>query len=237
MKKGEIFISGVSKRLGLHMAHRFLDRGFSVIGTYRSTRQGLSALESKGAHLIHCDFYKESKVQELINIVKADYNKLRAVIHNASDWMPDDADIPAAEIIRRMMKVHTEVPYQLNLEFKSLLLNQERGAADIIHIGDFVSSKGSKKHIAYAASKAAQDNLTLSFAADLAPSVKVNSIAPALVLFGEQDTDDYKIKAKQKSLMQCEGGLDEFQRCIDFIMESDFITGRILPLDGGRHLK
>ncbi len=70
--------------------------------------------------------------------------------------------------------------------------------ADIIHIGDYVSSRGSNKHIAYAASKAAQDNLTLSFAAKLAPKVKVNSVAPALLLFNEGDDDRLSGEAQRR---------------------------------------
>ena len=110
------------------------------------------------------------------------------------------------------------------------------GPADIIHIGDYVSSRGSRKHIAYAASKAAQDNLTLSFAAKLAPAVKVNSIAPALVLFNEGDEPDYREKALSKSLLQREGGLDEIQGTVDYLLSSNYVTGRVLNLDGGRHL-
>jgi dihydromonapterin reductase/dihydrofolate reductase len=118
-----------------------------------------------------------------------------------------------------------------------LLLACREPHADIIHIGDYVSSRGSRKHIAYAASKAAQDNLTYSFAAKLAPKVKVNSLAPALLLFNEDDPADYREKALAKSLMRREGGLDELQQAVDYLMGSRYVTGRILPLDGGRHLR
>lgn len=134
-------------------------------------------------------------------------------------------------------QVHVSAPYLLNLALEPLLLASHAMHADIIHVGDYVSSRGSKKHIAYAASKAAQDNLTQSFASKLAPKVKVNSLAPALVLFNEDDDDDYRRKALDKSLMQREGGLDEFQHAIDFLLQSHYVTGRVLPMDGGRHLR
>ena len=103
-----------------------------------------------------------------------------------------------------MMAVHVAAPYRINLGLADLL---KAGApSDIVHLGDYVSGRGSKKHVAYAASKAAQDNLTLSFAAMLAPEVKVNSIAPALVLFNEHDDAAYREKTLRKSLMKREGG-------------------------------
>jgi len=231
-----ILITGVGQRAGLHLARHFLQRGRPVIGTYRRERGELTGLQESGADLYCCDFYRAGDLEALIEAIKGRYRELRAIIHNASDWLPDDGDLSPAEVMSRMMQVHAQAPYQLNLALSSLLQAAEGAPADIIHIGDFVSGRGSKKHIAYAASKAAQDNLTLSFAARLAPTVKVNSIAPALLLFNEGDDDAYRKKALDKSLLRREGGLDELRRAVDYLLESQYVTGRILHLDGGRHI-
>ena len=231
-----ILITGVGRRVGLHLAETFLDRGIPVIGTYRSNYDSLHELREKGAVLYQCDFNQQYQINQLIDTITADHDNLRAIIHNASEWIADGAELPAAEIIQRMLQIHVSVPYQLNLAFEELLMNCSHDHADIIHIGDYVSSRGSRKHSAYAASKAAMDNLTLSSSARLAPKVKVNSIAPALVLFNEHDNTEYREKTLKKSLMQREAGLHEFQHAVDFLMDSHYVTGRILPVDGGRHL-
>jgi dihydromonapterin reductase/dihydrofolate reductase len=232
-----VLITGVGRRAGFHLAECLLRRGFAVIGTYRTRYERLDELEQLGGELIHCDFDSRSAVEGLVESIQQRHTGLRAVIHNASSWLPDDDELPAAEVIERMMRIHAGVPYELNLALTPLLLACREPHADIIHIGDYVSSRGSKKHIAYAASKAAQDNLTYSFAAKLAPKVKVNSLAPALLLFNEGDPADYREKALAKSLMRREGGLDELQQAVDYLMGSRYVTGRILPLDGGRHLR
>jgi len=237
MNTSPILITGIGKRIGLHLARTFLDRGIPVIGTFRTERESLDDLRSQGADLICCDFLDGPQIDLLIRSISDRYSVLRAIIHNASEWMPDSAGPPPAEIIQRMMQVHVNAPYQLNLGLAPLLQAAPEAQTDIIHIGDYVSGRGSRKHIAYAASKAAQDNLTLSFAARLAPKVKVNSIAPALVLFNEADDDAYREIALKKSLLQREGGLAEFQRAVDYLLQSRYITGRIHHLDGGRHLK
>ncbi len=237
MKTDAILISGVGKRIGLHLARHFLQRGYSVIGTYRTEYESLEELKQEGADLYCCDFYNSSQVQNLIESVASNYSSLRALIHNASDWLPDNCGLSAEDTMDKMMKVHVSAPYQLNLAFTDLLTATSNSHADIIHIGDFVSSRGSKKHIAYAASKAAQDNLTLSFADRLAPKVKVNSLAPALALFNDDDKDEYRQRTLQKNLLQREAGLDEVQHAIDYLLDSSFVTGRILPMDGGRHLR
>lgn len=228
-----ILITGVGKRLGLAMARQFAKAGVNVIGTYRSQRNALSELESFGVKLIQCDLANEESVNNLCRIINQNVINLRAIIHNASDWQSEGSSDDHWSCFDAMMAVHARGPYRINLQLEHKLSN----GADIIHISDYVASTGSDKHIAYAASKAALDNLTLSFAKRLAPKCKVNSIAPALILFNDDDSDSYKEKAAAKSLMGREGGLDEFLRMVDFIMASDYITGRILPLDGGRHLK
>jgi len=236
MSTDPVLITGVSRRLGLHLALTFQKRSVPVIGTYRTRRRSIDELECMGIELYQCDFHDEFQVQQLIRSITDRHHRLRAIIHNASDWLPDNAQATPTEIMQKMMQVHVHAPYQLNLALEPLLLATTQQLADIIHVGDFVSSRGSKKHIAYAASKAAQDNLTLSFASKLAPKVKVNSLAPALVLFNEADDDDYRQKSLNKSLMKREAGLDEFQKAVDYLLHSNYLTGRVLPMDGGRHL-
>lgn len=232
-----ILITGVGRRAGLHLAQTFLRRGRPVVGTFRSERPGLDVLRTAGADLQRCDFYAEPDIDTLIAALQGRYPALRAIIHNASDWLPDDGPLPPAEVMRRMLQVHVGAPYRLNLSLAPLLQACSEAQADIIHIGDYVSSRGSSRHSAYAASKAAQDNLTLSFATRLAPKVKVNSIAPALLLFHEDDGEEYRAKVLAKSLLPREGGLEELQRTVDYLLESRYVTGRILHLDGGRHLR
>ena len=237
MKHGHTLITGIGRRAGFHLARTFLERGRPVIGTFRTDYERLHKLEALGAELHCCDFNKRSDVDALVAAIKAGHRDLRGIIHNASQWLSEDASTPPSEVIETMMRVHAGVPYELNQALSPLLEAYEGPHADIIHVGDYVSSRGSKKHIAYAASKAAQDNLTLSFAAKLAPKVKVNSVAPALLLFNEGDDDAYREKAKAKSLMRREGGLEELQMAVDYLFDSRYVTGRVLPLDGGRHLR
>lgn len=233
-----VLITGVSRRLGLHLAQTFLDRSIPVIGTFRTPSPGIAELQQRGAEIYQCDFYDDAQIDSLVDSISSQHGSLRAIIHNASDWLADDSnELHPLQVMQRMVQVHVNAPYQLNLALESLLKASQETCSDIIHIGDYISSRGSRKHIAYAASKAAQDNLTLSFAARLAPRVKVNSVAPSLVLFNDDDDEAYRTKTLKKNLMQKEAGLEEFQNAIDYLLQSRYVTGHILPLDGGRHLR
>lgn len=235
-----VAITGVGKRLGFQLAQTLLQQGYDVVGTYRTEYAKLAELRELGAHLHQVDFYHQEQVDSLIAKLSQCYPTIRAIIHNASDWIPDPkskdgAQVSAAEVMQKMMAIHVAIPYQINLALQDQL--RKNGHADIIHIGDYVAEKGSKKHIAYAASKAAMNNLTLSFASLLAPEVKVNSISPALLKFNSEDSDTYKYKALTKALLPREAGFDEIIEGVKMLLNSRFMTGRNLQFDGGRHLK
>ena len=231
-----ILVTGVGQRLGLALAKDLLAKGQPIIGTYRTQRESIVELEQLGATLYQCDFYQQDEVTALINGVLSANTSLRAVVHNASEWLPDGAS-ESAENLHKMMTIHASVPFQINTSLAPLLKAGACPYSDIIHISDYVASKGSKKHIGYAASKAAMENLSLSFANALAPLIKVNAVAPALLLFNTQDTAAYRTKALDKSLIPREGGIQEFLNAIDFLLNSNYITGQVIHLDGGRHLK
>lgn len=235
-----IIITGVGKRIGYALAKHFLAQGQQVIGTYRSHYPSIDELQALGATLIQGDFYDNAQVQTLIEQL-SQYPKFRAIIHNASDWLADNSpSLAAHEVLQRMMQVHVSVPYQLNLALESQLragAEGEIGASDVIHITDYVAEKGSAKHIAYAASKAALHNMTLSFAAKFAPEVKVNAIAPAMILFNPTDDAAYRQKTLAKAILPKEAGNQEIIALVEYLLDSRYVTGRSHNVDGGRHLK
>ncbi|MEZ9820546.1 dihydromonapterin reductase [Shewanella sp. 10N.286.45.A1] len=229
-----ILITGVGKRVGFYLAKHLVQQGYKVIGTYRSQYPQLQELEALGVELHQCDFYQDAQLNELLQKL-AQQSAFKALIHNASDWLPDGDTASALSIMDKMMRIHVSVPYAINLALAEQL-KANNGMADIIHITDYVAEKGSKKHAAYAASKAALQNLTLSFAAKYAPEVKVNSIAPALLMFNPDDDEQYKQKALKKALMAKEGGEVEILNAVNYLLQSHYITGQTLKIDGGRHL-
>lgn len=231
-----ILITGGTQRLGLAMAEALLAQGETVIITYRTHKPQVDILASQGARMIQCDFAIADDIKRLCQLIDAEYESLRAIIHNASDWDQEATSDDYSQLMQKMMQVHAQAPYEINLALQEKLLAFD-GVADIIHMTDYVQGTGSKKHIAYAASKAALHNLTLSFATLLAPHVKVNSIAPALLMFNDHDSDAYKAKSLQKSLLQICPGAQEAVKAMNFLFDSDFVTGQTMHLDGGRHLK
>ena len=229
-----ILITGAGQRVGLHCAQRLLEDGHRVIFTYRSERPGVKTLKDLGAIGVFADFSSEASILAFIAELKTHTDSLRAIVHNAPEWLAENGD-GEAEAFTRMFNIHMLAPYLINLHCADLL--QRSSPADIIHISDDVTRKGSSKHIGYCASKAGLDSLTLSFAARYAPSIKVNGIAPALLLFNPDDDAAYRAKALAKSALGIEPGSEVIYQSLRYLLDNPYVTGTTLTVNGGRHVK
>lgn len=229
-----ILITGAGQRVGLYCAERLLDEGQPVIISYRQERDSIARLRERGAIALQADFSDEAGIMRFIEQLRSQCRGLRAIVHNASQWL---AETPGAEaeVFRQLFTVHMLAPYLINLHCSELLLQSEH--ADIVHVSDDVVRKGSANRSAYCASKAGLESLTLSFAARLAPRIKVNGIAPALLMFNAGDDEAYRAKALEKSALGIEPGPQAFYQSLRYLLDNPYLTGTTLTLNGGRHLK
>ncbi|ADO48492.1 dihydromonapterin reductase [[Enterobacter] lignolyticus] len=232
-----VLITGGGRRIGLALAHHFLNQRQPVIVSYRTRYDTIDTLEAAGALCLKADFATTDGVLAFAESVKARTDGLRAILHNASDWKAEKPGAPLADVMQQMLQIHVQTPYLLNHALEPLLRGHGHAGSDIIHFTDYVVERGSDKHIAYAASKAALDNMTRSFARKLAPEVKVNAIAPSLILFNDSDDAEYRQQALNKSLMKIAPGEKEIIDLVDYLLTSCYVTGRSFGVDGGRPLR
>lgn len=230
-----ILITGAGQRVGKYLAEQFLALEYRVIITYRTDRADVKLLQEKGAIALQADFSSQQGVMDFITSVRKNTDSLRAIIHNASTWSKDKTVIDNPLHFNELVNVHMFAPYWINYHCRDLLEVGD-GLRDIISLTDFTIRKGSDKHIAYLATKSALESMTLSFAKSFAPKIKVNAIAPALLMFNEGDDDAYKHDRLKRSALQIEPGAKVVFEAVSYLMHSSYTTGVILPLDGGRHL-
>ncbi|TIH07136.1 dihydromonapterin reductase [Pseudomonas leptonychotis] len=229
-----ILITGASQRIGLYCAERLLDDGHSLIVTYRQERESIARLKQRGALALAADFSSEAGILGFIEQLKQHTDSLRAIVHNASDWLVETPGEEAAAFTQ-LFNVHMLAPYLINLHCEALL--RRSTPADIVHLSDDVARKGSAKRPAYCASKAGLDSLTLSLAARFAPQIKVNGIAPALIMFNPDDDAEYRRNTLNKSALGIEPGPQVIYQSLRYLLDNPYVTGTTLTVNGGRHLK
>lgn len=229
-----VLITGAARRVGLHCAHQLLKAGQPVIISYRKHNDAVDELSEAGALCLQADFSSESGINSFIEQLQQHADGLRAIIHNASSWQADPVP-PSGGVFSGLFHVHMLAPYLINLACEALLHQSQ--PADIIHISDDVTRRGSHHRVAYSASKAALDNMTLSFASQFAPHIKVNGISPALIMLHPEDSEEYARKAADKSALKIIPGPEVVMQAVNYLLNNPYVTGTTLSLNGGRHLK
>lgn len=227
-----VLITGGGQRVGLHCAQRLVEDGYQVIITCRRLRPEWELHPLEGIDVILADFSSIPGILSFIETLALRSVRLRAVIHNASIWLEDSYVSP--ELFQSMCMVHMQAPYMINMASSGWF---GEGAADIIHITDHDALSGNPELIAYSASKAGLDNLSRSFAARFRPEIKVNSIAPALIMFHPHDGPELKERVLSQVALGIEPGPEVVYRAIQYVMGNEYITGTCIDLNGGGMLK
>ncbi|ACX96935.1 SDR family oxidoreductase [Halothiobacillus neapolitanus] len=238
-----LLITGVSRRIGAHLAAHYLARGDRVIGTYRQETDELAKLREQGLHAVQIDLTDTAALAGLIDDIAAYTDRLDAIVHNASIW-PSDADCDAdctrqPPLISQLYQLHVTTPVQLTLALQHRLpapIKDGRATRTVVFLTDTKVSAGSDGHLHYLASKAAAQSAMRSLAISLAPHTRANAIAPGLILFHEQDSAEKRANRLAKNLLPFEPGAEVIAQSMDYLLDCSAVTGITLPVDCGLHL-
>lgn len=237
LKENAIFVTGGGQRIGAYLVRQFLTNSdYPVLFTYRTHHPQVDELIKLGAVAIQCDLAEQTNLPGLVKQINQHCKSLRAVIHNASLWLSDEQAPAFSAAYQSLFRLHVEVPNYLNHHLQPLLLAAKSELKDIISLSDYSVNHVSDSHIAYLSSKAALQTSSVAFAKKFAPQIKVNDIAPALIMFNIGDSEDYKQKRLTQAALPIEPGSEVVWQAIDYLMNSPYTTGISLPLNGGRHL-
>jgi pteridine reductase len=105
----------------------------------------------------------------------------------------------------------------------------------ILNIADIHGMRPLRNYPVYSAAKAGLIMLTKALARELAPEVRVNAVAPGPVMWPSDVDEELKHKIVDKTLLKRPGSPDDIARAVMFFAaEAPYVTGQILPVDGGR---
>lgn len=227
-------VTGCGRRLGFYLCEQLVAAGWQVTGSYRSERPELATLAALGVELVQADFGRAEDVGKLIDVLVA-HQDLALVIHNASVFEPQATD-PAAQLAQfeQFYRVHMAAPFQLNRALAPRLASNPN--ASIIHITDIYIHAPAPRFASYVATKAGAHALAMSFARELAPAVRVNTIEPGPILFLDEHDEAWRQQVLAKTPLAREGGLEPIWQAVQLLMGNSYMTGASIKVDGGRAL-
>jgi|SRR5882672_9672540 len=234
-------ITGAAKRVGRAIALKLATAGFDIAFTYRGSQREANELEQlikklgRQSLAIQADFTDPQHAAELVaTTFTKQFTRLDALINNASLYQPSSLQSATDEQIHNLFAIHFHTPFLLARRFENLL-RSSRG--HIVNMVDLLAERPWPEYLAYSASKAALASLTRGLARALAPDITVNAIAPGVVEWPEDYPDEERQKYLKRVPLSRPGTPDDVANLVHFLItDGQYITGQIIPLDGGRSI-
>lgn len=237
-----VVITGASRGIGRATAFQFALEGASVVVNYCNAELSADEVVSKISGLggkataIKCDVSEETEVKEMFKKVKGVYGGVDIIINNAGIVYDTPLLDKTVEQWRRTLNVNLIGTFLCSKYGAQEM--KERGGGSIVNIS---STNGintlSTEAADYDASKAGVISLTKNLAEELAPFIRVNSVAPGWVKteINKDLPEKTTIEETKRILVNRFAEPEEIAKVIAFLASDDasFITGSILVVDGG----
>lgn len=237
-----VLITGGAKRIGAETARILHDAGMNIIIHYRSSRQEadelsyeLNELRENSATTVQADLDDDTTYGQLIEDAVESWGRLDVLVNNASSFFPTPVGSITLDDWHKLMNSNLKAPLFLS-QAAVQFLKETRGC--IINMVDIHAFRPMKKHPVYCAAKAGLAMLTQSLAQELGPDIRVNGIGPGAILWPENDMDEVTKKfIVERTALKRHGEPKDIARAILFLVkDANYITGHIIPVDGGRSL-
>ncbi|MBI4446421.1 MAG: SDR family oxidoreductase [Acidobacteria bacterium] len=235
-----VLITGAGVRLGRAMSVALAQRGCHVAIHYRLSKReaqetaGRVRQSGREAVVLRADLSKPEQVQTLAERSLEYFGHVDILINNAALFYATPFLHAGEEDWNTIMDVNLRAPFLLCQKLAPKMLERREGK--IVNLADISVWKPWADYLPYCISKAGVVALTLGLARALAPHVQVNAIAPGTVLPPIDEGENIEALARQ-TLLQRIGSPEDIVAALLFLLEgSDFVTGQVLTVDGGRVL-
>lgn len=237
-----VLISGGAKRVGAAICRRLQGEGANLMIHYRSSaaeaealRDELNSLRPDSAALVQADLHDVERLPELVAATVERYGRLDVLINNASSFYPTAVGEIGEKDWHDLLGTNLKAPLFLS-QAAADSLRHSHGC--IVNIADIHAERPMKSYLVYSIAKAGLVALTKSLAHELGPEVRVNAVAPGPIMWPEGDPafdDQERRRIVAHTLLKREGTPDDIARAVLFLVkDAPYITGTILPVDGGR---
>lgn len=237
-----ILITGGAKRVGAAICRRLHGEGASLMIHYRSSAAEAEALRDElnrnrpdSAALVQGDLHDIDRMPQLVDAAVQRFGRLDVLINNASSFYPT----AVGEIVEKdwhdLLGTNLKAPLFL-AQAAAQALRHSHGC--IVNIADIHAERPMKSYVVYSIAKAGLVALTKSLAHELGPEVRVNAVAPGPIMWPEGDRtfdDQERRRIIAHTLLKREGTPDDIARAVSYLIkDAPYVTGTVLPVDGGR---
>jgi NAD(P)-dependent dehydrogenase (short-subunit alcohol dehydrogenase family) len=233
-------ITGAAVRVGRTIALELAARGVHIAFTYLDEKEScdetLTEISGKGVEglAVPMDVRDPAQPGRCVQKVLERFGRIDILINNASVWLSKPFLEIEVDEWNDVMAVNLRGPFLCSQAVARGMLGQKSGV--IINIIDLSVIQSWPTYSHHSASKSGLLALTRVMAAELAPHVRVNAVAPGTVLLPDGCGEEKASWAVNNSLLKRIGTPLDVARTVVFLCETDFVTGAVYLVDGGRSL-
>lgn len=230
-------VTGASRRVGRAFAEGAARAGYDVAVHFRSdsnaaaqTVEALGALGAR-AEAVAADLRGPGAPRRLVEEVLGRFGRLDLLVHSASPWLDKPVETVSEADWDDVFSVGPRAGFFL-AQAAAEALSEREGA--ILLVSDVAATKAWPRHVPHAASKAAVDALVRNLAVALAPGVRVNGVAPGIVLPPDDIPESELRRLVAKTPLQRPVAVEDLVSAALFLCGNRSITGQVLAVDAGR---
>ena len=239
-----ILITGASTGIGAETA-RHLAKKNEIFIHYNASKEAAAnvaadvvRLDGK-AYLLQADLSTEAGCKELVSIISEKRDKLDVMVNNAGGLIKRQS-------VREYEWQLMEEIFALNT-FSAMMLTslcipllKKGNDPSIVNISSVAMRTGAPTATIYGASKAALDSFTRGIAKELAPAIRVNAVAPGVIItpFHDNVSSPEQLEAwREGNPLKKNGEPIHISQAIKFIIDNNFVNGETIDVNGGLYMR
>jgi pteridine reductase len=232
-------ITGGAARIGAQIVKTLHHNQFNIIIHCNQSKDKaqllcdeLNSIRANSVEIVSGNLNNIDELDSLVSSVKS----IDLLVNNASVFYPKSVEDSEMKDWDDVININLKAPFFLS---KGLSKTLSKNDGSIINIIDIHSERPLKKHAIYNISKAGLKMLTQTLAKELAPRIRVNGVSPGSILWPQDSaeiTEDDKNLMLERIALHRQGSPQDIADTVLFLANSNYITGQIINIDGGRTL-
>ena len=232
-------ITGGAARIGAQIVKTLHHNQFNIIIHCNQSKDKaqllcdeLNSIRANSVEIVSGNLNNIDELDSLVSSIKS----IDLLVNNASVFYPKSVEDSEIKDWDDVININLKAPFFLS---KGLSKTLSKNDGSIINIIDIHSERPLKKHAIYNISKAGLKMLTQTLAKELAPRIRVNGVSPGSILWPQDSaeiSEDDKNLMLERIAMQRQGSPQDIAATVLFLANSNYITGQIINIDGGRTL-
>jgi pteridine reductase len=215
-------------------------RGMRVIVHYNGSREGADEtarlIRSNGgdASVEQADLGAPGSPEQLVDRVLAEYGSLAALVSSAAVMIRTPVGEVTVDDWDAMFALNVRAPFFL-AQRAAPALAASRGS--IVNIADLAAFESWPAYVPHGMTKAAVVQMTRALAKALAPGVRVNAVAPGVVLLPDGWSAEGAEHLRSTTPLARLGTPEDVAQAVVYLLEAQYVTGEVIRVDGGRHIR